>query len=363
MRARPAFLMAFMVLTCSLAADTGDTKPADLKDAAARLAQAASPAEYASALDAFSTSLPPIDALALLNQCLASTGTEYRESLLIKAGDLALLLDLFGDAASRYEEAAALDPASGGRAKLLLRAARSFLAAGDPEKASRISSDIVLGTVDSDLAGAARLVGAWSLALQGRPLDAQTIAASLLGGSGESAATLPGLRREARFILWLCAVDDKVGAERKARADALAAEFPGSAEALIASGAAFPPPLPHWYLGGLTGAPPMGAVPETKPAAKPALPAVATTEPVVGAPPIRAKRLQVGYFSLEENAQALKDELASKRFVATVEIRSRAVGSGKAEEKRWIVVVEGGKDIAKTILSLKDAGYESYVID
>jgi hypothetical protein len=128
--------------------------------------------------------------------------------------------------------------------------------------------------------------------------------------------------------------------------------------------------LPHWYLGGLTGAPPAVSVPAVS---VPAVSVPATSAPVTKADPTvkaaspalpaRAKRLQVGYFSLEENAQALKDELSSKRFTATVETRSRATGSGKAEEKRWIVVVEGGKDIAKTILSLKDAGYESYIID
>jgi hypothetical protein len=359
-RVRLTFLIAFTVLTYSLAADTADNKPADLKSASVQLAKAANPSEYAAALDAFSTALSPTDALALLDQGLESTAPEFREPLLIKAGDLALLLGLFGSAATRYEAASVLDPASSGKEKLLLRAARSFLAAGDPEKASRISSDLVVESVDPEIAGAARLVGAWSLILQGRPAEAQTIAESLLGSSGGSAAAVSGLRREARFILWLCAADDKMGAERKARADALAAEFPGSPEALIVSGTAFPPPLPHWYLGGLTGAQPMGAVPATPAPATKADPSVKAAAPALTA---RAKRLQVGYFSLEENAQALKDELSAKHFAATVETRSRATGSGKAEEKRWIVVVEGGKDIAKTILSLKDAGYESYIID
>jgi cell division protein FtsN len=81
------------------------------------------------------------------------------------------------------------------------------------------------------------------------------------------------------------------------------------------------------------------------------------------APGARAKRLQVGYFSGEDNAQALKDELASKGFSAFVEPRMRAAGAGKAEEKRWVVVVDGGKDLAATQQSLKDAGYESYLTE
>jgi cell division protein FtsN len=73
-------------------------------------------------------------------------------------------------------------------------------------------------------------------------------------------------------------------------------------------------------------------------------------------------RLQLGYFSVEENAQALKDELTSKGFAAAVEERLRPDKSG-GEVKRWIVSVESGTDLAKTIQKLKDAGYEAYTIE
>jgi cell division protein FtsN len=73
-------------------------------------------------------------------------------------------------------------------------------------------------------------------------------------------------------------------------------------------------------------------------------------------------RLQLGYFSIEENAQALKDELASKGFAATIEERLRPDKSGP-DAKRWIVTVDSGTDIAKTIQKLKDTGYEAYTIE
>jgi cell division protein FtsN len=73
-------------------------------------------------------------------------------------------------------------------------------------------------------------------------------------------------------------------------------------------------------------------------------------------------RLQLGYFSIEENAEALKDELASKGFAAAVEERMRPDKSGE-EAKRWIVTVESGAELAKTIQKLKDAGYEAYTIE
>jgi cell division septation protein DedD len=365
-------LYALAVAALPLSADAADKKPfgpppavsapLDLQEARSRLEKTQSPPEYAAMLDSFSSALPPSDALALITQSLASVAPENRRPLAVKAGDLALLLGLFGDAASRYADAAALAPAQSPEAgALLIRAARCALAAGDSEKALGLSSGLVSRTDDAALSASARLVVAWALALQGRFSEARSAAVSVAEGAAPAEP-----RREARFILWLCAVDDASSTtkdnpstmEEKAKAAAaLAAEFPGSLEALIASGAVSAPPLPHWYLGGLGGYSSVTAAP-----AKSAQ--VPTSLPAAGSAPLgRSRRLQVGYFSLEDNARALKDELASKGFSASVEMLLRSAGRGKADEKRWTVFVDGGKDIAKAMQSLKDAGYESYIID
>jgi cell division septation protein DedD len=334
----------------------GDARPVDLKEARFRLAKAASPADYAAMLDSFSTALNPSDALALLDQGLAQAEQVYKRALLVKAADLDLLVGLFGDAAARYEAAAGSLPAEGGAEgrdpRLLLRAARCYIAAGDSEKASSLSADVVAGNDDPDLAASGRLVEAWALAMQGRAADASSLASSVAAVPKAGASTLSAeCRREAGFILWLCAdASGKAGA-----ASALASAFPGSPEALIAAGSASAPPLPHWYLGGL-GA----AAQETK---RPSAAAPPSAAPTVSPATSRGKRLQIGYFSREDNAQALKAELASKGFTALVEPRLRPAAAGKAEERRWIVAVEGGKDIAKTMQSLRDAGYESYIIE
>jgi cell division septation protein DedD len=339
--------------------------PADLKEAALRLAKASSPAEYATMLNAFSSALPPSDALTLLSRALASTDaraslpSEYRKPLLVKAGDLALLLGLFADAATNYEAAAVQGTAPGDKGdELLIRSARCFIAAGDYENAARISSNLVASAKDPLLAVDARLVVAWSLALQGRTEDAKASLGSIPEIAGVSAVARPGQRREARFIQWLCAAD------KAAAAAALAAEFPGSPEALISAGKASLPPLPHWYLGALAVALSVPGLPFAQgisPAASPEAPPASPKAD--GAQVESGKRLQVGFFSVEDNARALRDELRSKRFEATIEVRQRASSPGKTGEKRWIVVVDGGKDIAKTMQSLKDAGYESYEID
>lgn len=364
-----------------------------MQEANAQLAKAQTPGEYAAMLDAFSSALPPSDSLSLLKQCLASSDAqapstaEARSPLLVKAGDLALLLGLFGDAAASYLEAASFVPATttdaGARippakAALLLRAARCELAAGDTDKALDITARLILGSDDPDVSASSRLVGAWALALQGRSAEASSLAVSLTQGS-----VAPERRREARFIQWLCA---PAGEKAKA-ASTLASEFPGSPEALIASGAAATPPLPHWYLGGLpdvasarmaapgssaTGSPPSSAAPAPSATPQTAAPGVTAAPSSATAAPSsatatssapRGRRLQVGYFSVEENARILRDELASKGFAATIETSTRATAPGAAEERRWIVTVDAAKDIAKTRQSLKDAGYEAYIIE
>jgi len=372
----------------------GDPKSPDLQEARARLASASTPAEYARMLDSSSASLPPQDALALLDQGLPGAAPEYRRSLTLRAADLDLLLGLFGDAASRYEAASILPP-GGKDPAMALRAARCFLAAGEVERAQSASAAVLMAASgDADLSASARLVGAWALIMQDRPEDGAAIAAAIAdsapGGQGSPRAEW---RREARFILWLCAGEKG----KKQAASTLASEFPGSPEALIAAGSASAPPLPHWYLGALAPdrlrgpsskgvpsgdspqrLPPTSESPSRAAAGSPGSAAPSEVEasptgpdssgpPPQAAPPTPAaskgKRLQVGYFSREDNAQALKDELSAKGFAPSIEVRFRSASASSSQEKRWIVVVDPGKDISTTLQKLKDAGYESYVIE
>jgi hypothetical protein len=344
----------------------------DLQEARARLAKA-SGADYIALLSAFSSSLEPSDALLLLSESIPALPQAERYPFLVKSGALSLLLGLFSDAASRYAEASSL--AKGGKdARLLLRSARCSLAAGDIERASAVSADILIGSPEPAVADQARLVSAWALVAQGRTADARDVAASVAapatgGSSHDTRQDNRDARCEARFILWLIA-DDSAG--KAVLASSLAADFPGSPEALIATGAAAAPPLPHWYLGGLgadisSGAARSEASGDSKLAKR-----VGEDEPSAGkssAPVEKPKgkglshaRLQLGYFSVEENAEALKDELSSKGFAAAIEERPRPDKTG-GEAKRWIVTVESGADLAKTIQKLKDSGYEAYTIE
>jgi len=391
--ARAALFIALALRSFPSAAETGPAASppppvaaADTQAARDRLAKLQSPSEYAATLDSLSATLSPSEALSLIDQSLASSGVlrsgggDYLPSFLVKAGDFALLLGLFDEAASHYLEAAPLADKTGVGAgaealpdgtSLLLRAARCDLAAGDSERALDLSSRIALETKDADLSAASRLVGAWALALQGRGAEARSAASAV------ARSAPPERKREALFVIWLCAVDDKSSTndksstegkpatvDEKAEAAAnLAAEFPGSPEALIASGAASVPPLPHWYLGGLQTVAAAAPIAPTQAAAaaRSALPGQGPNSSAE--PSDHRKRLQVGYFSVEVDARTLMNELASKGFSAAVESRMHAQGPGKDAEERWIVAVDGGKDIVKTIQALKNAGYESYIID
>jgi hypothetical protein len=355
-------LGALLFLLCAAgAAPEPPADPSTVPEALSRLAKASSPAEYAASLEAFSTSLAPTDALVLIDKALPALAPEQRGQFLVKAGDLALLLGLFGESASRYEEAGGQGPVPD--SALLLRASRCYLAAGEMDKAEALASKLGTTTEDRTLSGSARLVGAWALALQGHRAEACSRALGLL-----DMAEAPAQRREARFIVWLFAAPEaKAGAASK-----LTEDFPDSLEASIASGLTAPPPLPHWYLGGLASRgdqlPPPGALPAKQApsaptAAQPQTPASAMPATAAKTQSPQGRRLQLGYFSIEENAQALRDELLARHFAASIEQRTRTAGSGKGEQRRWIVLVEAGKDLSKTAQALKDAGYEAYQVE
>ncbi|MDP3178886.1 MAG: SPOR domain-containing protein, partial [Spirochaetaceae bacterium] len=241
-----------------------------------------------------------------------------------------------------------------GAAALLLRAARCRIASGELDRAEDLAALVLMKAADDpasrENAALARLVGAWVMAARARDADAVALAHGVLDAERGEGAGGGAARLEAHFIVWLCSP-----AQGKAAAvAALVSEFPGSPEALIAQGKASYVATPHWYLGMLAKA-------EAK--SPPALVSSSTSRPpehakAQGDTPARRARLQVGYFSREENALRLRTELRGKGFEAEVEKTLRAGTS----ESRWIVVVLGG-DSAAMQERLKDAGYESYTLD
>lgn len=68
-------------------------------------------------------------------------------------------------------------------------------------------------------------------------------------------------------------------------------------------------------------------------------------------------RLQVGWFSVRENAVSFQATLVKKGFKAVVEEQKNKDG-----ELRWAVIVDAEGDWSQMQARLKDAGFESYIV-
>ena len=378
------------------AAASGAAAVQDLAAARKAATAALGKADFASVLSSLADGLPPQDAIALISEYGPKVAdAQASKALLVRAGQLAVLLGDFSSA-SDLLESAAFRLAGARDDSLILESARCRLAAGDSEKAVDRASLVGKAAASPALMLEAGIVSIWAALIDGDAATASASAAKLLPSAPAASASA----RELRFILWVAAP----APERAARAAELAKAFPDSVEASIAasqgkagaSGSAAPAgllPLPHWYLSGLLGgasasssspapapaapaaANPAATVPATaSPSAAPtsaaqALPPAttapqplpaATTAPspapagaaATAASPVALARYQIGIFSDPRNADLLVAELAKKGFSAKAEKRS--VGG----RELVAVIVEGEAD--SILLRLKDAGYEAY---
>lgn len=316
---------------------------------------------FVARLSTLSEALQAEDSLELLTEFapLAADGEASKE-LLLKAGELALLLGRYDEAADSFESAAfRLAPARDDA--LLLRSARERLAAGETERALERASLVLRSSSEPSLVREARLVLAWAALVAGRLPEAKRLASAVLSGDDAAIAAPAGgtERREALFIEWAALPD-----ERASTLALLAKEYPASPEYALASGKASGQgmdflPLPHWYLSGILGAVsgprPAGLVSAASSSGtgdEATKAATATAPPAEDSSGGKALRYQLGIFAKSGNATLLVAELSRKGFQA--EIEERLVKGQKLEA----VIVQAGS--GDTLLKLKDAGYEAY---
>ena len=306
----------------------------------------------------------------LVHRPKALAGPEQRSSFLIKAGDLALLLGLFDEAAASYAEAATQAPEaaragiSAASAALLVRACPCDLAAGDTEKALGYFVQAHARHRGSRYRMASRLVGAGARAARspGRGRRARHFAHSEHFHSRA--------RREARFILWGLRVR-----RRKYKAAAtLAAEFPGSPEALIASGSAATPPLPGTGISAACQRPPCRHHPRLQRPKRPLLHLPRPNGPrdLNGCDPIglnssgrhAGERLQIGGLFPSEKTRALSG--TEPRVQGFRRPTDRGNARFRLHRRRTALDRHGTRckgSCHKRMQALKDAGYEAYIID
>ncbi|MDR2618397.1 MAG: SPOR domain-containing protein [Treponema sp.] len=231
--------------------------------------------------------------------------------------------------AGNYEKAAQAwqDGAntSAADARALLEASRLFISLGEYDKAEPgIKALLAAGGESSEV----RLLNAQLQAFK----TGNTQALALLAADPSYTAMRSGLY----YTLWKI-----TGIQAwKTR---LLAEYPQSPEARIARDAAgiVAAGSPQWLLfpgrESISLAPaavPSGAEPPAAPAAV----------------------LQTGLFSREENARVMAGRLEKAGFQAR--LARRSVNSGEY----WAVLVPGGADANKTLMELKNAGFESFPV-
>ncbi|MCE1195253.1 SPOR domain-containing protein [bacterium] len=327
--------------------------------AAARAAVAKAPpgAGFGVYLQAYALAMNLHDAIALCREFFPKAPPELRPDLAAFAGALALSAGSYGDAAGFFSAGGGAGGLGLGatlaslRPDLLLKAARCFLAAGNPSAAKKCLDLVPDAEGGRSWVQARGQTLAWLYLLDGEAEKAFILLQPLASGSGAQE-----VRREALFLLWVIAsspdfVEFKAstkGYDAATIAARLRAECPGSLErALVEKGVAAKPS--SWLLTGLYAPAPAGkdfslAVPDK--------PKDQGAEAQDG-----GGQLQVGWFSRKENALALAAKLQKQGFqVRTDEQKD------KSGEPRWAVIVDASGDWTKTQVKLKDLGYESYFL-
>jgi tetratricopeptide (TPR) repeat protein len=286
------------------------------------------------------------------------TGAERRETW----ANLARIQRLSGnvDAAARsWREAALADPENRDD-RSLLESSLCYLALGEFDAASDALRGVIAEGTDSAAFRDAQYIGAQIELF--RSGNASALYALL------SQPAYGDYRPAIYYTFWRLFGDEAY------RNQALT-EFPDSPEARIlqseaspslasetavnnlAAGTVFAQTRPLWFLYPGRGNVVIGSPIPVQPPEVPRQYELSSPPPAV-TPAVRAgpRALQTGLFSREENAQAAAARLSAKGFAAEV---GRKTVNGVAY---WAVSVAPGEDSNRTIMRLKDAGFESFPV-
>lgn len=263
-----------------------------------------------------------------------------RHEALVRLARLSRLSGDLESAARFWTEAALVEPDRRDD-QALLEAARCSVAMGEPDKAEANVQRVLRTARDAGILRHARYLDAQIKAFRSGDISALALLVEDPGYSEYKAALY--------YTQWKISGDSRY----KSR---LLTECPESPEARIAGsegGAVSAAPLALWFLfpgrEALTLAPaPAGESPPLSPADQ--SPQVQTAG---GAAPAV---LQTGLFSREENARSLVERLKRAGFQADI-TRRGIKGTGY-----WAVTVPAGNDMGRTIIRLKDAGFESFPV-
>lgn len=282
-----------------------------------------------------------------------ASGPARRAALIRLAGLLELSGNIEG-AAGAWGEAAFAEPGKRDDTALV-NGAECLIALGELDKAEAAVKTVLLTGRDRPALLKARYLGAYTEALRPGEGDIAALASFL------DDPDYADLRSRTYYLLWKVSGNDTYRTR-------LISEYAGSPEGMIASnpdqervGAAA---AAMWIL--FPGRDSISlAAPASDPAGTP-LPASsggspapwgAATPPAPAAGPSSGPTaLQIGLYSREQNARAMAERLRGKGFTPAV--------SGKQVDGNsyWAVTVPPGADSNRTILRLKDAGFEAFPV-
>lgn len=317
-----AALLPLVAAILGMAPGAASAQGLEAKAVHSRLLPLAGAADFAATVARESAALVSLEDAAWLNGALAAAAknASQKKALLTERASLLELLGKYGDAAAAWESAASALPGPADAA-CLVSAAVCRLAAGDAELAAGLASAVGFLSPDARTARLASLVTGWAALARGERQVAAGIARTVLSGA------------DPRFVLaaLLLGRESADGAERE-EYERLLSAYAGRPEAAST--------VPLLLLGGSTtsGASVREEIVQPVPALQPEM-----------------SFYQVGAFRDEANARLLVKKLETLKLEPRI--------SYKSARELYIVYVPAGSDSSRTVLILKDAGYEAWAMD
>jgi hypothetical protein len=334
---RGAFSLSLVILSLALsAAGAQGAAGSELDALIAQLSAGAADAGFVDKALSAARSRPDIhEALALLNALSPKAPVSLRKPLLRERATLLEFLERWMDAAALWQEAAST-PAGAGDADSLLSAGLCFLLGGDGARALAVSAAAKAVSAEPTVVDKARIITGWALLASGDRAAAYAEAQAVLGAGAKAL-------RLAAFDLAVASAEAEAAAAIMGRRQA---EYPELGAVA---------PHPRYALLSLAGKAQLWLPDEAPPAAPqgPVKPASIEAQESPGEA-ARPARYQVGAFKDAANAEAARKRLSDKGFTASVVVK-RQGGDDVS-----VVYVAAGGDPAKTMIGLKDAGFEAW---
>ncbi|HAE22296.1 MAG TPA: hypothetical protein DCG47_08245, partial [Spirochaetaceae bacterium] len=334
---RERLIPVMLILTLGLRGLSAQgTSSAELDDLIAQLSGRAASAGFVDQLLSAARGRRNIhEALNILTTLTPKAQAALRKPLLREQAMLLEFLERWLDAAALWQEAAAT-PLGAGDADSLVAAGLAFLLGGDNARAEAVASAAKSISTDAAILDKARLVMGWARLASGDGAAAYA----------EAYAVLQAGRKDTRLAAFDLALAASGAEDAASLLRSRKAEYPLMGDAL---------PHPRYAILSLAGNAQLW-VSEEEPKSAPgssAAGAVSSTQPKASDEAARPTRYQVGAFKDPANAEAARKRLSDKGLAVSIVTKKQGADTVS------VVYVAAGVDPARTLIGIKDAGFEA----